>query len=301
MASSSTSENLRLRVPSSAVSQLAANSTLKTRNPKLRAELPERLEQLRLRGWRGGLIPRHRAFKRLEPSPADLIGGALLLITISLSWVALLGPIGKLWQQIFVFWAKPLGLDFSIVMVPQNWGAQMHFALPYLSAPAGPITPVTWSITAAVSVLVLVGSYFLDEEQLPLMYLLRALVLIQSGALVYFAVFSARFPHDIPSYTIGMLVFGMILIGLVPVILAFTYYVFDFSFLKKLVLTAVTMAHLTLLIPLQYLLHVWVLHHSILFMPILYFAFGPFLDILVFVSLYSWGMSWHTRSDLQLA
>jgi len=186
-------------------------------------------------------------------------------------------------------------------MVPQNWGAHMHFALPYLSAPAGPITPVTWSITAAASVLVLVGSYFLGEELLPLKYLLRALVLIQSGALVYFAVFSARFPHDIPSYTIGMLVFGMILIGLVPVILAFTYYVFDFSFLKKLALTVVTMAHLTLLIPLQYLLHVWVLHHSILFMPILYFAFGPFLDILVFVSLYSWGMSWRTRSDFQLA
>jgi hypothetical protein len=272
-----------------------------TRNSKLETSLPSHLEQLRLRGWRGGLIPPHRAFERLDPGASDLIGGALLLIGTSLSWVALLGTIGKFWQHIFAFWAKPLGLEFSIVMVPQHWSSHMRFALPYLSAPAGPITPLTWSITAAVTVLALVGTYLMGEELLPVVYLVRALVLIQSGALVYFAVFSARFPHDIPSYTIGMLVFGMILIGLVPVILAFTYYVFDFSFMKKLTLTALTMAHLVLLIPLQYLLHIWVLHHSILFMPILYFAFGPFLDILVFVSLYSWGMSWRTRRDFQLA
>lgn len=265
------------------------------------ATLPPHLETIRTRGWRGGLILRHRAFARLEPSASDLIGGALALIGFSLGWARLLGPVGELWRWIFALWARPLSLDGSIVMVPQQWGAHLHFALPYLSAPAGPITPAIWSFTAVATVLAFGATYFMGEEMLPLVYLVRALVLIQSGALVYFAIFSARFPHDIPSYTIGMLVFGVILIGLVPVILAFTYYVFEFSFAKKMGLTVLTMAHLTLLVPLQYLLHVWVLHHSILFMPILYFAFGPFLDILVFVSLYSWGMSWRTRRDLQLA
>ncbi|HZU22482.1 MAG TPA: hypothetical protein VE998_06580 [Terriglobales bacterium] len=259
------------------------------------------VESVRSRGWRGGLILRHRAFQRLEPSASDLIGGAAALVGLSLLWARLLGPIGQFWRAMFAFWARPLGLDSTIIMVPQQWGAHLHFALPYLSAPAGPITPTMWSVTAVASVVALISTYFMGEEMLPLVYLLRALVLIQSGALVYFAFFSARFPHDIPSYTVGMLVFGVILIGLVPVILAFTFYVFDFSFLKKVGLTLITMAHLTLLVPLQYLLHIWILHHSILFMPILYFAFGPFLDILVFVSLYSWGMSWRTRRDYLLA
>lgn len=263
--------------------------------------MPPYLEAVRTRGWRGRLITRHRAFTRLEPSTADLVGGAFLLISISLLWVRLLGPLGEFWRRLFLFWAKPLGLDGSIIMVPQHWSSHMQFALPYLSAPAGPITPGVWSITALVTVVALAATYMMGEELLPLVYLVRALVLIQSGALVYFAVFSARFPHDIPSYTVGMLVFGVILIGLVPVILAFTYYVFDFSFRKKLALTLLTMLHLALLIPLQYLLHIWVLHYSILFMPVLYFAFGPFLDILVFVSFYSWGMSWRTRRDLQTA
>jgi hypothetical protein len=30
-------------------------------------------------------------------------------------------------------------------------------------------------------------------------------------------------------------------------------------------------------------------------MPILYFVFGPFLDVLIFVCIYSWAMSWHAR------
>jgi hypothetical protein len=31
-------------------------------------------------------------------------------------------------------------------------------------------------------------------------------------------------------------------------------------------------------------------------MPLLYFAFGPFLDVLIFVCFYSWAMSWSSGS-----
>jgi hypothetical protein len=94
------------------------------------------------------------------------------------------------------------------------------------------------------------------------------------------------------------LYFGAILIGLVPPILGFTYYLFDFSLTQKISLTLLTGAYLTLFIPLQYMLHVYLLHKSILFMPILYFALGPFLDVLIFVSLYAWGMSWKSQGKL---
>ena len=95
-----------------------------------------------------------------------------------------------------------------------------------------------------------------------------------------------------------MLYFGTILIGLIPLILGFTYYLFDFSFFKKLTLTAMSMGYLIVFFPFQYMLHVFMLQRSILFMPVLYFAFGPFLDVLVFVSLYSWGMSWKSQGKL---
>jgi hypothetical protein len=46
------------------------------------------------------------------------------------------------------------------------------------------------------------------------------------------------------------------------------------------------------------MLQVYILHKSILYMPLLYFAFGPFLDVLIFVSLYSWGMSWKSKNKM---
>jgi hypothetical protein len=50
-----------------------------------------------------------------------------------------------------------------------------------------------------------------------------------------------------------------------------------------------------LFIPLQYLLHACILRVSLLFLPILYLAFGPFLDVVVFIAFYSWGMSWSPK------
>lgn len=183
-------------------------------------------------------------------------------------------------------------------MAPQHWGNHIHFPLPYLNVPAGPPDPRTWWITAFVTLLAFAATYAMSEESMPWRYLVRFLVLIQGVALVYFVFAAARFPHDLPSYALSMLFFGTIFIGLLPVILGFTYYLFDFSAFKKLALTVVSMSYLVAFIPLQYMLHLYILQKSILFMPLLYFVFGPFLDVLVFVSLYSWGMSWQSKSKL---
>jgi len=95
-------------------------------------------------------------------------------------------------------------------------------------------------------------------------------------------------------------VFSCILIGLVPILYAFTFYLLNFTLLQKVLLTVITVAHLVLFVPQQYILHVILLHRSVLFMPLLYFVFGPFLDILAFVGFYSWGMSWSTTGSLDI-
>jgi hypothetical protein len=97
---------------------------------------------------------------------------------------------------------------------------------------------------------------------------------------------------------VSILVFSCILIGLVPVLYAFTFYLLNFSLAQKLFLTVATMIHLVLLVPQQYMLQVYLLHGSVLFMPVLYFVFGPFLDILAFIGFYSWGMSWKASDPL---
>lgn len=249
------------------------------------------------RGWRGGLIRPHRAMIRLHPTMGDAIASAATLIGVTLIWIRFIPAATLLWTRIFRWWVARLDFRAPVVLAPQHWGSHLQFSIPFISLPAGAITPGTWMATALTTALALGISYYLGEEWAPVAYLIRALVIIQTSALIYFAFFAARFPHDLPSYTVGMLMFGVILISMIPAVLAFTYYVFDFVWWKKLALTLGAMIYLALFIPLQYVWHVWALHHSILFMPVLYFAGGPFLDVLIFVCIYSWGMSWKARQE----
>lgn len=255
------------------------------------------IQELRHRGWRGGRITPHRAFARLEFTRRDLAATLASVLGASLIWLVSLRFVGEFWFLVFRFWHRMLGLEGSVARAPQQWGP-LHFSIPtVVLISAGPPDALSWWITAGISFLVFWITFGLSEEQLPLVYLLRFLVIIQGTALAYFAFAAAKFPHDLPSYTVGMLYFGTIFISLLPLILGFSYFLFDFQLVQKVGLTLGTMAYLVLFLPFQYMLHVWIIHKSVLFMPVLYFVFGPFLDVLVFVSLYSWGMSWRPRES----
>jgi hypothetical protein len=258
------------------------------------APLDARIQEMRHRGWRGGRITPHRAFARLPFSWRDFRVTLSSVLGILLTWFLSLRLIGEFWFQVFRFWHRVLGLEGSVARAPQQWGP-VHFSIPTVLVSAGPPDVLSWWITAGVTFLVFWITFGLSEEQLPLVYLLRFLVILQGTALAYFAFWAAKFPHDLPSYTVGMLYFGTIFISLLPPILGFSYFLFDFHLLQKVGLTVGTMAYLALFLPFQYMLHVWIIHKSVLFMPVLYFVFGPFLDVLVFISLYSWGMSWKSR------
>jgi hypothetical protein len=262
-----------------------------SRLPETR-ELPPALETIRRRGWRGGLITPQRAFVRLRLRPWRIAESIALAAVGTGCWIAALPAVGRLWAGIFAFWSHHLDLRSEVTLVPQGWGNHIHFDLPCFGLPAGTASGPTWWVTSSVTVGAFVASYLLADDALPWKYLIRAVCLLQATALGYFALAPARFPHDLPGYTVSMLVFSCILIGLVPIMYSFTFYLLNFSLAQKIFLTLATVVHLVLFVPHQYMLHVYLLHGSILFMPVLYFMFGPFLDILAFVGFYSWGMSW---------
>lgn len=250
------------------------------------------IETIRRRGWRGGLIAPHRAFVRLRLGPRQIMESAALALLGSGAWIAALPLVGRFWARIFAFWSAQLDLKSEVTLVPQTWGSYIHFVLPAFGLAAGPPTLTTWWITTGVTVAAFIGSFRLGDEALPWKYLIRGFCLLQATALAYFAVASARFPHNLPTYIVSMLQFSCILIALVPLMYAFTFYLLNFSLTQKLFLTLVTIVHLAIFVPHQYLLHVYLLRGSVFFMPLIYFVFGPFLDILAFVGFYSWGMSW---------
>src|SRR5438874_805618 len=257
----------------------------------------DQIQSLRHRGWRGGIITQHRAFARLHFTIRDFWITFAAVMAITAAWLGALRYVGELWFHVFRLWHKVLGLEGSVARAPQQWGL-LHFSLPTVLISAGPPASVTWWTTAGITFLVFWITFGLSEEQLPWVYLLRFLVIVQGTALVYFEFAAARFPHDLPSYTVGMLYFGTIFITLLPLILGFSYFLFDFRMRQKVGLTLGIMAYLVIFLPFQYMLHAWIIHYSVIFMPVLYFVFGPFLDVLIFLSLYSWGMSWPSRTEI---
>jgi hypothetical protein len=67
--------------------------------------------------------------------------------------------------------------------------------------------------------------------------------------------------------------------------------------LQKLGLTFLAMTYLVIFVPLQYLVHAAMIHTgSLLFMPLLFFAFGIPPQILILIALYSWAMTWQQKA-----
>ena len=253
------------------------------------------IARLREHGWDGRYILPHRAFRKLGLTALDIVAGSALLLGALAAWMMLLPKVAHLWEQLLAFWIHELNLGWPVYLMDGTVLGHWSVSVPYLPINAGPTTGGAWLAIALGTTLVFVLSFKLPKDtRLPLAYLLRALCLIQSTALIY-SLGGRQFPHDPAQYCSDMLLFGIVFIGLVPVLLALTFYVFDVSFAKKIALTALIMGDLVLFVPLQYLLHAWLLRVSLLFLPVLYFAFGPFLEMIIFIGFYAWGMSWSSR------
>lgn len=250
-------------------------------------------------GWTGDRTVPHRAFRKLWLNPLQIGLSLAVALGGTAVWIALLPRVASLWVKLLSFWMQWLWPGTAVLLLDRTPVGHWQIPVPYFKVEAGPITGGTWIAIAAVSVLLFVISYRIPvDTQLPYIYLLRAVALIEGSALLYTAIVHRPFPQDASEYCASMLLFGMIFIGVVPGMLGFTFYVFDVSLGRKIALTVLTMAHLTLFIPLQYLAHACILHISLLFLPILYFALGPLVDVIVFIAFYSWGMSWPSSDKI---
>jgi hypothetical protein len=243
--------------------------------------------------WLGDHTVPHRAFRTLQPSSLEMALGFLVAVAATAGWIVLLPRVASLWVKLLSFWIGRLWPGTSVLLLPRTVVGHWQVPVPYFTVDAGPISGWTWVAIAAGSVVLFLASYRIPiDNHLPYMYMMRAFALIQGSALLYTALAQRPFPADPSEYCASMLLFGMIYIGLMPGILGFTFYIFDVSIWRKIALTIFIMAHLTLFIPLQYLTHACILHVSLLFLPLLYFVFGPLIDVVVLLGFYSWGMSW---------
>ena len=260
--------------------------------------LTERLAEITRRGVHGTRIPPHRAFLRLQFSRARFLVAAILPLPLCLGWVYANPWIVAWWIVAIERSRRALELPGETAMALYALAPGLRLAIPVLSVVSGPPSWQIWIATAIVTVLAGIGTFALPQRFLPLAFVIRAVVFVQSTALAFFYFIPERFPYAIADYTLGGLWVGFILVASVPLLFGLTFYIFDFGIPAKVGLTLLVMLHLAVLLPFQYVLHAYLLHHfSLLLMPVLFTFFGLVIEVLLCIALYGWGVSWNAAVE----
>jgi hypothetical protein len=261
-------------------------------------ERARRLEAIRVRGVRGGVITPHRSMVGLPWTLWRLVSTLLLSVGGVALLLATLPWIGRLWQALF-----ERGRDFLGIRAPlgdQLWSLPglAEFTLPVMAVPT-PLPSVPELLVAALATTgVFLTSLLLPARWTPLRYFLRLLVALQAIAILFFAFWPDPFPYRLQDHLFLVLSSGLVVMGLVPLVLGLTLHVFDLAVWKKGLLTLAILAHLALFVPAQALIHLWLVRAgSAVVMPVLFLIFGLLLDVLVFVAFYGWALSW--RGELE--
>jgi hypothetical protein len=258
---------------------------------------PRFADRSRFRGYRGGVIAIHRALARFVLEPLDLVTASLLVILFTILWIAALPFVCRFWRAVFETGMRMLAMHSELGLTEHQFSPYVRFTIPFPRMPGILPDAQTWWTSTAVVVVLFAASFLLSKKLIPIVYLLRAVLFLHVTALLFFLFLPARFSHSPDSYMEGLTGYAIALISFVPILFGLTYYIFDFGIIRKVLLTAMTMGHLTLFVPLQILLQAIVLRKTVLFMPLLYIVFGLPVDVLIILAFYSWGMSWSFKSQ----
>lgn len=254
------------------------------------SQLQDRVEHFRTTGVQGTSIRMHRSLDTIRLTPLALMSVVLLpLICDGLLWhyrhVLLQG-----WAQFFAFWQEKLGAGSVAFRDITFLGTALAMPYPASGFSIPPLPSVV--LNALACAVLLAATRIMPARFTPLAYLLRAGLLIQLSASLYFWL-RPHLPYDMPTYLTDMLSVGLALMLLISPILALIYYIFPITLWRKLLMTTLIVVYFYVALPFQALSHALLMHYgSVLFMPVLYMMFGLLLDTMMFVAWYSLAMTW---------
>lgn len=229
----------------------------------------------------------------MTESRGRMMSAALIALGFLLLWMMSHEALMTGWARIIAYWWRQLGHDGYVIMGGYNLADIFYFEVPLLRTGAAGYGWDDWTVGLLITLVTVVVSLFCRGRMTPYGYLLRAAAFVHVVAQVFFWLIPEHFPYTLSGYFEVMMIAGFFLLPLVPVLLAFVFFIFDHSLFRRIGLTLMILAHLYLFIPLQFTAHAAIMYHgSELWMPLLFLVFGLPLDVLVFIVFYSWGMSW---------
>jgi hypothetical protein len=244
----------------------------------------------RYQNTRGAIIPMHHAFLTIEVTPKRRTGAVLMALAFALLVWALLPALMSVWKWILEFWTSFI-YDGVVAISPIRLLGQ-DLAIPYPALIAADPSSQAVYINLVVCVLAFLCSFLIPPRLAPMNYLLRAVLLVQSSASIARILLGDFFPYTLQTYIADSLVLSAWLMFVVPLVLGFIYYIFEFSLLQKVLVTVGTLLYYTIAIPCLYMLHACIIYAGTLIMlPLMYFVFGTLLNVLMFVCFYAYAMS----------
>lgn len=248
----------------------------------------DRLNNLKQRQANFG---QHRAMSVLTLTPYLLLQ-MIFIPTLFCGAIIVLEPyLFQFWRDCILFWTTQLDIPLQATNGLQG---SRQIGLEWSAADTATYMPsnMVWMATCLLCLIGFVVSLKMNGRMLPLKYLVRILCTVQAVALAYFLFIPSQFPYSIVSHISSIITIGYVLLIATPVLLAFGYYVLDFSVWIKLKHTILILAFFIVMVPFQIVLHLLILQNfSVMFMPVLYICFGAIFDVLIFVALYSWAAS----------
>lgn len=249
-------------------------------------------EGLSRRNSAGDYIAPHRAIHYFTFPRSRYFQMLLLPLIFTFVVFNMLEILAVGWMAIYEFWLNKLDIVADVSLRSHDLlGA--YVMLPNISISAGVPDQETFQLVIVNTAIALTISFILPSRMLPLKYILRVLVFIQITALLYFSFVSNEFPYSLTSHLENIMIACVYLMLVLPWVHAIVYYIFDFSWLKKISLTLFTLSFLAVFLPFLLLMHVYLVEHfSLLLLPVLYFVCGLFLLIMTCIAFYGWAMSW---------
>lgn len=237
-------------------------------------------------------LARHRSLDHLTLSVPALAGILLVPVAFNLGEWLLRDRISGMWVEVLRFWFDKLGIDGAVIeqLTRVAW---FDFNLPYTNVVAPVPDVLTWCMTLIATVAICLMTFRIRDQYLPLRYFLLFAVFIEATALLFFAVAPQSFPYTASRYVDNGVKTCASFLFLLPWGHALVYYIFDFSWPKKIFLTLLTLVFVVIAVPMQLALHVYLMVScSLLMMPLLSFVFGPTMLVFGCIALYGWAMSW---------
>ncbi|MGR8918843.1 MAG: hypothetical protein ACU85V_04440 [Gammaproteobacteria bacterium] len=252
------------------------------------------LERLRYQSHSGRMIRRHRALRRLDFEPASVLHPLVMVGAAYAVLFLVRRVIAAGWAGVMAFWLPRLGLPGELGVSRRELHGLTVYEVPYPqlrgTAPDGD----TLLHAAAACLVLMLLAYLLGRGRaLPLAYLVWAGCLVELIACGAFALGLDAGGQTIATHVTSGFEFALVLAGFTPLMLAFSFYVFDYPLRIKALGTLVIIGGLLLVAPFQYLVHVVLIDAlSLVVMPPLFVLFGLLFDVAVLIALYAWVVSW---------